>query len=69
MAPKTQVEPRDPDKKSSPTAAPAMEESTVVVDTASSKCFWNDEQFTDGARVECEGETFECSFGRWVRVG
>ena len=69
MAPKTQVEPMDPEKKSSPKADPASQESTVVIDTAANKCFWNDEQFADGALVECEGETYECTYGRWMRLG
>ncbi len=60
------VQAMDPDKKNSPVSGPVQEQATVMLDTASSVCLWNDEEFRDGQIVEHEGNRFECSFGRWV---
>ena len=68
MADKTSVAPQDPGKKNSPVLGPTEGESTVVMDASASKCFWNDQEFNEGAMVESEGLTYECTFGRWAKV-
>ena len=68
MADKTPVAPRDPGKTTSPLVGPTDEESTIVMDAAANKCIWNDQEFPDGAMVESEGATYECTYGRWTKV-
>lgn len=68
MAEKTSVAPHDPARKNSPLVGPTEGESTIVMDASANRCIWNDEEFLDGALVECEGKTYECTFGRWAQV-
>lgn len=68
MADKTTVAAMDSAQKNSPVSGPIEGESTVMLDAAASRCFWNGQQFDEGAMVECEGTTFECTYGRWVRA-
>ncbi|MDX1432393.1 MAG: hypothetical protein R3286_08065 [Gammaproteobacteria bacterium] len=69
MADKVTVEAMDKSKQNSPVAGPIEEESTVMLDKASKVCYWNDQEFHEGQIVECGGETFECTFGQWVKQG
>lgn len=69
MAAITPVGPRDPAAENSPIAAPASDESTVVLDTAAKVCVWNGRDFADGAQVCSEGTVYECSYGKWVDTG
>lgn len=69
MAPKTPVSPMDPSKNNSPKTNLSAGENTVIMDSASNECFWNGQAFVEGDLVECEGETYECSLGRWVKSG
>ena len=66
MPDKTAVAPMDPSLQNSPVSGPIEGESTVTLDSAASTCFWNGTEFSEGARVESEGKTYECTFGRWV---
>ena len=68
MAEKTSVAPPDPGKKTSPIVSSTESESTIVMDTSASMCLWNDQEFDEGAMVECDGKTYECTFGRWAQV-
>lgn len=68
MADKTTVAAMDPAQKNSPVAGPTEGESTVMLDAAASSCFWNGQQFDEGAMVDCEGTIYECTYGRWVRA-
>ncbi len=67
MAHKTAVAPMDKSRKNSPVSGPIESESTVVLKTAKSGCFWNDQKFSEGAQVESEGAVYECNYGQWVR--
>ncbi len=67
MADKTTVKAMDPALQNSALIDEADGESTVVLDDADQQCVWNGESFTDGAMVECDGDVFECSYGRWVK--
>ncbi len=69
MANITPVGPMDPNKKNSQVAVPAEEESTVLLNTAQKVCYWNDQEFTEGASVCDNGVVCECSFGKWVKTG
>jgi len=69
MAHKTTVAPMDTTQKNSPVSGPIEGESTVMLDAAASRCFWNGQQFDEGDMVQCEGATYECTYGRWVRAG
>lgn len=68
MADKTPVAPRDPSKKTSPISGPTEGESTVILDAAANKCIWNGQEFKEGVMVVSEGQTYECTYGRWVKV-
>jgi len=68
MADKTAVAPMDSSQKNSPVSGPSESESTVMLNAAASKCFWNGQQFADGAVVACEGTSYECTYGRWAKV-
>jgi len=65
----TKVEPQDPARKNSAISGPLEEESTVRMDQSANTCYWNDQAFEQGARVESEGTCYECSFGTWVPLG
>ncbi len=68
MPDKTPVAPMDKGQKNSPVAGPTEGESTVMLDAAASKCVWNGQEFSEGALVESEGATYECTYGRWVKT-
>ena len=61
------VQAMDPARKNSPLMGPVAGEATVIMDQANQVCFWNDQQFEDGDEVTCEGKSYECSFGQWVK--
>ena len=67
MADKTIVTPMDPALQNSPLIDETDEESTVMLDGTNQQCVWNGQTFADGAMVECDGDVFECSYGRWVK--
>jgi len=67
MADKVSVQTMDPSKQNSPIAGPIEEESTVMLDQAAKVCYWNDQEFKEGQIVECDGDTYECTFGQWVK--
>jgi hypothetical protein len=69
MADRTTVAPMDSTQKNSPVSGPIEGESTVLLDAAASSCFWNGQQFDEGDMVQCDGATYECTYGRWVRAG
>ena len=58
----------DPAKKTSKISGPVSDDATVLT-TADVKCFWNDEEFEAGDRVNADGKCYECSNGTWVEVG
>ena len=60
------VDAMDSSKRNSPVAGPVEDEATVMLDSASQTCYWNDQQFNDGDTVVCDGKTYECSYGSWV---
>jgi hypothetical protein len=67
MADKTIVTPMDPALQNSPLIDDSDEEATVMLDGPAQQCVWNGQSFADGAMVECGGDVFECSYGRWVK--
>ena len=62
------VEPVDPAKKTSEILGPMSEEATVQIDKQNEKCFWNDAEFSQGDQVSHDGDCYECSYGRWLKV-
>jgi len=68
MAEPKVVEPADPSKKTSQILDATSDEATVQMDQLNQECFWNDEAFAQGARIDVGGTCYECSFGRWVTV-
>lgn len=66
MSDKISVAAMDSSKRNSPVTAPAQDEATVMLDSASQVCFWNDQGFKDGDTVTCDDKTYECSYGNWV---
>ena len=64
----TPVSPAEPGKKTSTIMGPTSDEATVQMSKESENCFWNDQEFPQGARIEVDGSCYECSFGSWVTV-
>jgi hypothetical protein len=67
MADKIPVQAMDPAKNNSPLAGPVEDEATVILNSASSVCYWNDREFSEGEVIDAEGVSYECSFGQWVK--
>jgi len=67
MADRTVVAARDSGQKNSRISGPIESESTVVLKTAQSGCFWNGQSFAEGDQVECDGVAYECNYGQWVK--
>ena len=67
MPDKTQVTAMDPGQKNSPITALDAEPATLVMAPGANACFWNGAEFAEGALVETEGVTFECTFGCWIQ--
>lgn len=68
MSEAKKVDPVDSSKKTSEIIDGTAGEATVKMDLQSAKCHWNDVEFSQGDRVEAEGQCYECSFGRWLPV-
>jgi len=64
----TPVEQVDSSKKTSEILGPMSEEATVQISKQDEKCYWNDTEFSHGDQVSNNGECYECSYGRWVKV-
>ena len=64
----TPVEQIDSSKKTSEILGPMSEEATVQMTKQKEKCYWNDAEFSQGDQVSQDGECYECSYGRWVKV-
>lgn len=67
MSDKVTVEKMDAGKKNSPITDSASDESTVLLDNVPSTCIWNDQEYPEGQIVECDGKTYECNYGQWVK--
>ena len=61
----TAVGARDEDQKNSPISD--GEDATVVADV-DAKCYWNGQEFSDGARVCAEGTPYECHYSQWMKT-
>lgn len=68
MSGATPVKRAEPGKKTSEILGPTSGEATVKMDLQTAKCYWNDAEFSQGARISVNDECYECSFGRWVAV-
>jgi len=64
----TPVEPVDPVKRTSDVLGLMSEEATVQISKQNEKCYWNDDEFSHGDQVDTDGDCYECSYGRWVKV-
>ena len=60
------VDVADPSKKTSEILGPTSDEATVQMSELTQKCYWNDVEYEQGARVEAGNDCYECSFGRWI---
>jgi len=60
------VEAVDTSKKNSEIVEAGADVTTVSMDMQDAECYWNDVEFSRGARVNSGGIVYECSFGRWV---
>ena len=56
----------DTSKKNSDIVEAGSDVTTVSMDLQDAKCYWNDIEYSRGARVNSDGKVYECSFGRWV---
>lgn len=68
MADTTQVEPADASRRTSDILGPSSDEATVQMSELDQKCYWNDVEYEQGARVSTGGKSYVCSYGRWVPV-
>ena len=66
MSDKTTVAPMDPALQNSPLSESVDGATTVNLEREDNQCLWNGQAFAEGAIVECGGDTFECSYGRWI---
>ena len=66
MSDKVTVEKMHAGKKNSPITESVTEESTVLLENVPVKCVWNDQEFSEGQQVECDGQTYVCNYGHWV---
>ncbi|MEX2352912.1 MAG: hypothetical protein WD709_01900 [Gammaproteobacteria bacterium] len=66
MADATPVEAADESKKTSEILGPSSGEATVQMSEMDQKCYWNDVEYEQGAKVSAEGKQYTCSFGKWV---
>jgi len=60
------VEAVDASKKTSVIVEAGADVTTVSMELQDAKCYWNDIEYSRGARVNSDGKVYECSFGRWV---
>ena len=67
MSEPTNVDAMDHTKKNSSVVGPVAEEATVMLDLANPVCFWNGDEFADGAKVSDGTSTYECSVGKWIK--
>lgn len=66
MAEAIEVEAVDPSKKTSQILGPSSDEATVQMSEMDQKCYWNDAEFEQGAKVVADGKAYTCSFGKWL---
>ena len=63
------VDPVDPKKTTSVITGPVDDGGTVLITSDDMmKCYWNDEEFENGARILAEGKCYEAVNGQWVEV-
>ena len=60
MPEKIKVAPIDPSLETSPLVDPDATQGTLIMDSTSTQCIWNDQAFDDGDHIECEGQSYEC---------
>ena len=68
MSEPTPVDAAEPPKKTSEIIGPVSNEATVQMNRSEEKCYWNDAEFSPGAKVSTGGKCYECCFGRWVET-
>ena len=64
MGERTTVDARD---ESLPNSEIADDDVTVIADQ-DEKCLWNGAEFSDGDSVCADGELYECSYGKWMKM-
>ena len=64
----TAVEAADPGRTTSEIVGPLSDEATVTMSQEENSCLWNDQKFDQGERISVDGDCYECSFGRWIKV-
>jgi len=60
------VDAQDASKNNSEIVEAAADETTVSMELQDAKCYWNDAEFSRGDRVNADGKSYVCSYGRWV---
>jgi len=66
MADPIKVDAAEPSKKTSEILGPTSDEATVQMSELDQKCYWNDVEYAQGARISDKGKRYECSFGKWI---
>lgn len=56
----------DNSRKNSDIVEAGADVTTIGMDQQDANCYWNDVEYSRGARVNSDGKVYECSFGRWV---
>tara|TARA_R110000782_G_scaffold13730_15_gene40336 strand:- start:3479 stop:3685 length:207 start_codon:yes stop_codon:yes gene_type:complete len=62
------VDAADPAKKTSRVTGPVDNDATVLTTSDDIKCYWNDEEFSNGDRISTDGKKYEASNGQWIEV-
>lgn len=68
MADPVRVDVADPSKRTSEILGPSSDEATVQMSELTEKCYWNNEVYNQGVRVQAGQDCYECSFGRWIPI-
>lgn len=68
MADPIRVDSKNPSKRTSEILGPTSDEATVQMSELTQRCYWNDEVYDQGVRVQVGNDCYECSFGRWITL-
>ena len=68
MSDPIRVDSKNPSKRTSEILGPTSDEATVQMSELTQRCYWNDEVYEQGVRVQVGNDCYECSFGRWITL-
>lgn len=69
MADDIHVDPQDPGLSNSPKGSRDSDGASLAAVAGHEACYWNGNQYSDGATVCDNHNRYECWNGRWVDIG